>query len=385
MSAVACGGDDGGSGLTFVDAGDNDGGGTGTCNPVNQTDCAEDEKCASVVVQESPPIVQTLCVEAGPQAEGEACESGPAGPTTGYDNCQAFLECVFGECRPACQQVGATAAGTCEDGFVCQIFNGLYEDLPTDDFGICIPSCDPVDGAAGDDTDGIQRDGADVTVNYAPECGSLQCYMNLFDGIGVCSGSFEGAPDHDQDCGDSCALNGCVPGAGPFMPGGNLSQWQEETLFFANTVFGLLDVCIRYCSTDEWTAIPGEGTATDFEGNCPPASQCWKLTGSYLNFDEPNYAPDNWGICIAATRNFGTCADHVADDLAAYLTEEGQEPVAVPPENNYRYGCMTGQEIFDKINELSAATVGMEEKKRILQRINDERVRRMESTSELRE
>ena len=62
--------------------------------------------------------------------------------------------------------------------------------------------------------------------------------MNLFDGLGICAGAFEGAPGNGEYCGGACSINGCAPGNGPFMPGGSLSQWQDVTVFFANTIFG---------------------------------------------------------------------------------------------------------------------------------------------------
>ncbi|MBT8491801.1 MAG: hypothetical protein KJO07_01965, partial [Deltaproteobacteria bacterium] len=178
LAAAACGGDDGGSGLVFVDGGDGDGGGSATCNPVSQQGCAAGEKCASVNVQDTPRIVQTLCVPDGTVAEGGECATGEPGPTTGFDNCIGGGECVFGECRPVCRQQGSTVAGTCAEGGVCQIFNDLFEDLDTDDVGICIPQCDPVDGLAYS-----PDNGGGPVVDYADDCGAdtgLACFMNLF-------------------------------------------------------------------------------------------------------------------------------------------------------------------------------------------------------------
>jgi len=369
---VACGGDDGGNGFVFTDAGPTvDGGGGATCNPVSQQGCAEGEKCASVTVSESPLIIQTLCVQDGTVAEGGECTTGAAGATTGFDNCQAFNECIFGVCRPVCAQQGGTVAGTCQGEAVCQRFNNLFEDVDGD-VGICIPQCDPVSCNdqmtmdTADDTGICLDNGGAPVVNYADQCGSLQCYMNVFDGIGVCSGSFEGAPTHGMACGDACALNGCAPGSGPFMPGGDQAGWEMEAVFFANTIFGLADVCIQFCDTTLWEEIPGANGSQsgDFQANCPPNNECRMVNGLYLNFDDPTFAPDNLGLCIpntpvtgagGAAGPFGSCKDHVLDDIGGYLSPDGMmDPPVVASPGNYDFvsGCSSGEATLNKIDEI---------------------------------
>jgi len=349
----------------------------GSCDPLDADACGACWKCASVTVQASPTIVQTLCVPNGGAPENGSCHVGAPGAATGFDDCQAGNECIFGVCRPVCAQQGATVAGTCEGEAVCQRFNNLFEDVDGD-VGICIPQCDPVSCNdqmtmdTADDTGICLGAGGDPVVDYGDQCpGSLQCYMNVFDGIGVCSSSFAGAPTHGMACGDACALNGCAPGSGPYMPGGDLAGWESEAVFFANTIFGLADVCIQYCDTSLWTAVPGADGATsaDFQANCPPDNECRMVNGLYLNFDDPTFAPDNLGLCIpnitvtGADNGHGTghgplgsCADHVVDDLAGYLAADGisDPPVKANPDAySFVPGCSSGQAILDKLAELN--------------------------------
>ena len=340
------------------------------CDPIEPVACTVGQKCASVTVQASPIINQTLCVPEGPVPEGAACTTGPPGVTTGFADCMAGNECIFGRCRPICVQQGGTIEGTCQGAAVCQNFNNLYEDLASADVGVCIPPCDPVscNDQVQPSTGICLGTGGQPEVDYSDQCGPLSCYMNVFEGIGVCSGAFEGSPNHAQSCGDSCALNGCAPGSGPFMPGGDLAGWESNAVFFANTIFGLADVCTQFCDTSLWTKIPGDegSVSSDFQANCPADNECRIVNGLYVNFDDPGFAPDSYGLCIpnsavstgAGTAGpFGSCANHVLEDIGGYLSPDGMAdpPITTNPDGySFIPGCSSGQVTFDKIEAINS-------------------------------
>src|SRR5262245_54479454 len=110
---TACGGGGGGDddGVSVVDAGP-----TATqCDPVEQTGCADAEKCGQLSVTDT--LAMTTCVPNGNRGLGEACETGAAGQDTGFDDCESTpgqgLQCLNGQCREIC----ATSPDTCGDGF----------------------------------------------------------------------------------------------------------------------------------------------------------------------------------------------------------------------------------------------------------------------------
>ena len=96
--------------------------------------------------------------------------------------------------------------------------------------------------------------------------------------------------------------------------------------------------------------------------------ECRIITGLYINFDNPGFAPETFGLCLPNAQDWGSCKDHLIVDIAAYLTEEGQEPVPVPGANKFIPGCSSGQAVFDEIDAQSMMTVAPSVKREIIKR-----------------
>lgn len=226
-----------------------------SCNPVAGTGCCPNEKCTRLTESEDPLLTRSACVDCGPDGalcgvpEGGACEYGPAGPTTGYDDCAPQLICLEGMCKRICTQ----APDSCPDDFVCRPFDNLFDGL--EGVGACEVTCsvleqDCVDGDA--------------------------CYLSLLTGAEYC------APPMSEDGvsppgrqGDECtSLNTCAEGFGctlldhPDMTTGN--------------------VCAAFCdaSTSAGQLCPSLGG--------PPLT-CVQIT---MFYGDASSVPDEVGFCV---------------------------------------------------------------------------------------
>ncbi len=118
------------------------------CDPLadpGQSGCVAGEKCTWVVVTDAPePRGRLDCVPAGPVALGGACTRGPAGETTGVDDCVAGAICVDGTCQDVCD-FSVAASEACAAGFSCHLAAGLYQNPGGQPLaGACAATCDPI-------------------------------------------------------------------------------------------------------------------------------------------------------------------------------------------------------------------------------------------------
>lgn len=83
------------------------------------------------------------CAPDGTVLAGGACTYGPAGETTGYDDCVSGLWCDDGECKPLCDRLGGAAS--CAAGDACQTMGGVFAGGPSPSVvGVCEHACDPL-------------------------------------------------------------------------------------------------------------------------------------------------------------------------------------------------------------------------------------------------
>ncbi len=263
------------------------------CNPVTQAGCEVGEKCAELVEQVEPLLRKVACVPDGTVGEGEACSQGEAGASSGFDDCQAGLGCVNGACSTIC----GTAPDTCRvegQGFGEGSYCTQFADYLSDDVGLCVPGCNPVE----DDT-----------------CAEgFGCYLDSNRAVASCAGIPAPAQDlaQNSDCygpaTGGCFLNGCASGYTPILNN--------------RPVGADASVCARYCEP----ANTYVGNDDDVEGageNCSNTSlaqsggtngnnsphQCRFLQSFYGNTDN---MPVEIGLCVPVTSleggSWGDCS-----------------------------------------------------------------------------
>ena len=134
-------GDATGMDATGMDAtGMDDTGMVGVCNPVAQTGCDAEEKCAqeAVTINEGEAnemsFFRTACVADGTVAVGAACVRGP----DGVDDCAAGGECFGGSCVASCDNPSTVCIGDAN----CNVFSNVFTEFEGT-VGICEPLCDP--------------------------------------------------------------------------------------------------------------------------------------------------------------------------------------------------------------------------------------------------
>jgi hypothetical protein len=178
--------------------------GEGLCDPLaapGAQGCAGGQKCTWVVVQDLPtPLGTTDCVADGTQGLGDACTTGPAGETTGFDDCQAGLICTAGVCADVCGFDGSPEAA-CEAGYNCTRYAGLFangEDDPV--AGACSPGCNPV-------TQQVTGGGP------CPEGQGCYLLTGQTDTIAVCAEA--GTLGHNETIVGTAYANSCLPGHQP--------------------------------------------------------------------------------------------------------------------------------------------------------------------------
>jgi hypothetical protein len=158
-------------------------GGSGACDPVAQTGCTTGQKCTWVRIAASTSSqVGTLqCVQDGTVALNGACAYGPAGASTGFDNCQKGLICLAnsradsatGICNTICDTTAAAGAtGACPTNYACGKYVNFFSNTgdPANNIGLCDPTCDPL--AQTRDYDTAAHCGGTLDTNNQPvkEC-----------------------------------------------------------------------------------------------------------------------------------------------------------------------------------------------------------------------
>lgn len=271
MGVAACG-DDGGSNtdagsIQLTDGGGIDAAPTVACNPVAQTGCMPDEKCATLVESDEPFLARTACVPDGDVVLGGDCVQGEAGPTTGFDDCEGGGECRVGICTEICQQ----APNSCSDG-VCVLISTKFQDL--EGIGLCAAPCDP-----------INQDCVDSATDNA-------CYLNLSNGESACSrvpeetmGITQGQDCYGPEAG-SCYLNGCPEGFGavlPKTPGGDDGN-----------------VCAAFCDpvaqdSTNATALGGDPNGITCASRGAISSHCRFISTFY---SDTGHVDNAYGMCL---------------------------------------------------------------------------------------
>lgn len=201
LTLMACGGDD--DDVQIVDSGTVDATPTVRCDPVEQEGCEAGEKCAQLVVSAGPPaLVRTDCVPEGDVAIGEACAIGDPGEDTGFDDCVAGAQCVNDLCRAIC----SAPPDSCGEDFSCSFFVNLFDDIETEDVGVCSEACDPVLQDCSIEGEGCYLSVFDLE-------GQATCVGIPEDSVGKAQGDICNGPDAD-----TCYLNGCDAGFWAVVP-----------------------------------------------------------------------------------------------------------------------------------------------------------------------
>jgi hypothetical protein len=291
---LACGGDDDGDGIIFVDSAPVD----DACNPVTQDGCADGEKCSWLVVQEDPFLGRTDCVPDGTEAVGAACTEGTPGEDTGFDNCAAGGLCLGEVCRSICN----IDPDTCGEGFACSSYTQTFSDDPAENTGVCDPTCDPVAQDCEDETQG--------------------CYLQLFNGKATCARVAAGAEEAAQgdQCannGTSCWLNGCSPGYGGFLYAGD-GVPRDCTAFCTPVETYLVDPDGN--GTGDGTGPGGTNEGSDPQGMAPfdcvgervgsmPGMQCHFFQSFFVDMNNAylEFIPGEYGFCAPRDDTYGDC------------------------------------------------------------------------------
>ncbi len=150
------------------------------CNPLLNTGCPANQKCAWLVDAIMPNYVGHIgCAPDGTKNIGESCTYGAAGET-GFDDCKFGGVCTnfrnpmttpTGTCKAVCDQQGGSPA--CDSSHVCVVYSNLYDlgETTPAAAGVCNVSCNPLED---NDFDGT---GTDFT-RPGTTCGSAAegCY-----------------------------------------------------------------------------------------------------------------------------------------------------------------------------------------------------------------
>lgn len=312
---VACGGDDGPS---FVDGGGGDA--RQVCNPVTQQGCESGEKCASLIESVDPVLVRTACVENGTVPVGGACTVGDPGPT-GFDDCEASSgqgnECINGICTEVC----STSPNTCGTGFVCVLFDGLFDDVGDgQSTGACAPACDPVSQDCANAADG--------------------CYFQFRQNSGVCAGVPMPAADNTQDVacygpgGDEtttgCFLNGCAKGHAAILPNDPDVQMPSfQCAFFCSPVDNQMEdapaVEGAQAPPTQWDCNSANDVAANGDRVGPGAAGSHECR--YLNsfYTDTGMVVNTIGFCVPVDP-WLSCANFDLDGCLAAASEQNPNP-----------------------------------------------------------
>lgn len=165
IAAAACGGSKDKPMLPQPDSGST------VCDPLAQTGCGQDEKCAwieDVAPTDTTNAVGHIgCVPNGTKAIGESCTTNgvdamgkPDG--TGFSDCVKGSECIAGFCRAICNP-DPTLNPMCDSNHSCGTYASLFELNDQTIAGICDVRCDPLTQAAAAGTNRAACGTADPT------------------------------------------------------------------------------------------------------------------------------------------------------------------------------------------------------------------------------
>jgi hypothetical protein len=300
--------------------------GSGACNPLaapGAQGCAVGEKCTWVVVQDTPvPIGTTTCVADGTQDLGDPCTQGPAGETTGFDDCKAGLICIGGECQDVCGFDGSASAA-CAAGYNCTRYSGLFangEDDPV--AGACSEGCNPVT--------------QEVTGGGPCPVGQ-GCYLltSSTETIAVCAGA--GSIGHGQEIVGTAFANSCLPGHQP-------RRRDEVTqVLECGALCQVTDVYLGTNEADEGGVSPYTCAAAGAAApDDPSAGESCRYWWAREPFESPSPYSNTVGWCFKhAAFQYDTNGDLVSDApfprCITLTTGDLVPPIGNPPHNDAEY------------------------------------------------
>lgn len=188
------------------------------CCPLtpDNTGCATDQKCTWVIDQAgsngNAALGHVDCVPcAGGNcavAIGGACTQGPAGTTTGFDQCVAGAYCLPhddgtgsndgpGICKQICDTAAAAGSGlSCpsngsgiQGNFACNGYSGIFGPVGSEVAGVCDSFCDPLaDNKFGSNNTatGSDCDPGNGSNDEGEGCWGFQCAAGLGSGSDMC-------------------------------------------------------------------------------------------------------------------------------------------------------------------------------------------------------
>jgi hypothetical protein len=300
-------------------------GGSGTCDPLaapGAQGCAAGEKCTWVVVQETPDLLGTLdCVPDGTAAAGGACTTGPAGDTTGFDDCAAGLICIGGTCQDVCPLDGSP--GACADDGACTRYSGVFGSGSDDPVaGACTPSCNPLTQ--------LQSNGDPCPLGQG-------CYLlvSQTETIAVCAGA--GTLGHGELITGSAFANSCLPGHQPRRRDGVTQDLECGALCQPTDVYQGMNVA------DEGGVAPYTCAAA---GASPPddgvAGESCRYWWAREPFDTLSPFSNTVGWCFKhAVFQYDSNGDQVEDApfprCPVLTTGDVVPPIGNPPHNDAQY------------------------------------------------
>jgi hypothetical protein len=269
----------GGAGGATGGSGGTGGSGPAACDPVAQTGCAAGQRCAWIFT--TTMTGHNACLPDGTIALGGACTYGPAGETTGFDNCRRGTACISSECKTIC----AAMPDNCPSGYACSRYiNGPFDLDGTLGIGFCDSTCNPL--AQTRDSDG------------APACGSpnpsaptLGCYGPVNKKF-LCARIISATKTHGVPAGVPTYVNSCAPGHVPLSPDSNPNS---------------APVCTAFCRPAATSSAmpanaagqPGSGLTCPDKG-APNPHECryfWWMFEEEMNFMPTAYS-NALGVCF---------------------------------------------------------------------------------------
>jgi hypothetical protein len=303
------------------------------CDPLAQTGCMPGEKCATRVLQDNPEITEIACVMDGTVAIDGACGYGPAG-ASGFSNCKAGGECVFGVCKQICDQLGGSPK--CDPNHACELYEGLFESNGMPVAGVCEPKCDPLTqellvgtttaacgstNAAMADTGCFTADLVDFTCTRIPTVA-----RTLTDRMHALSAS-DGSP----------YVNGCAAGYIPWLIeksgsmiavcSGMCAPAKTDNM---NTTNATGDPTVPVKLPTKATAEAGDGLCVAGKKGSAEPEDCHYIWGHHRDRNGaylPGPYNDKVGLCFA----YGQYMVTINGVMTGYPTCEMLPPAGMPP------------------------------------------------------
>ena len=299
----------------------------GPCDPLaapGAQNCATGQKCTWIVIQETPePLGVVGCVPDGNVPNGQACTVGPAGETTGYDDCSAGNICVGGTCADVCGFDGSAGAA-CATGYNCTRYSGLFANGADDPVaGACSPACDPVT----------------QTVTGGGMCPTGDgCYLltSATETIAVCADA--GDIGHNQPITGPVFANSCLPGHQP-----RRASPSAPNSFECGALCAPSDVTSTTNMTDEGGDSP---YTCESKGASPPdsatAGESCRYYWAREPFDTLSPYSNTVGFCWKhAIWQYDTNGDMTPDSpfprCITLTTGDIVPPIGNPPHNDAEY------------------------------------------------